>query len=96
MVEVVQAALADKGSDIMQTVADYWIEQGVEQGRIQNVQDNILDLIDVRFSGVNEALKGRVMAVSDPTLLRQLHLEAATAVSLAAFMETLVALTASE
>jgi hypothetical protein len=38
MVEVVQAALADKGGDIMQTVADYWIEQGVEQGIEQGIE----------------------------------------------------------
>jgi hypothetical protein len=74
----------------------YWIEQGIKQGRIQSSQDNILDLIDIRFSGGDEEMKTQVTAVSDLTILRQVYREAAAAVSLAAFMETLAALTATE
>ena len=38
----IQALLDDGGSEIMQTVADYWIEQGVEQGVEQGIhQGNI-------------------------------------------------------
>ena len=32
MVTIVQQLLAEEGNEIMQTAADYWIEQGVEQG----------------------------------------------------------------
>lgn len=42
IVTIVQQALADEGNEVMQTIADYWIEQGIEQGRIQNLQENIL------------------------------------------------------
>ena len=93
MIIIVQELLADKGSDIMQTVADYWIERGIEQGRIQNLHDNILDLIDIRFGAASEELVERISAVSDTDTLRQLLREAATAVSLTAFTEKLTALT---
>ena len=73
----------------MQTVADHWIEQG----RIQNLHDNILDLIDIRFGEVRIEIVERITAVSDIDILRQLHREAATAVSLTAFTEKLTALT---
>jgi hypothetical protein len=53
-------------------------------------------LIDIRLGGVNEELAERVTAVSEPTILRQLHREAATAVTLAVFVQKLAALTAAE
>lgn len=37
----IQALLDDGGSEIMQTVADYWIEQGVEQGIERGVEQGI-------------------------------------------------------
>jgi predicted transposase/invertase (TIGR01784 family) len=92
MVIIVQEVLANKGSDIMQTVADHWIEQG----RIQNLHDNILDLIDIRFGAVSEELAKRITAVSDPDTLRQLLREAATAVTMTAFTEKLAALIETE
>ena len=96
MITIVQAALADKESDIMQTVADHWIEQGIEQGQKRILHDIILELIDVRFGRPSEELAEQITAVSNITLLRQLHREAATAFTLAAFTQKLAALTKEE
>ncbi|MCA9997077.1 MAG: Rpn family recombination-promoting nuclease/putative transposase [Anaerolineales bacterium] len=101
MVQIVRLALADKGSGAMKTVADYWIEQGIErgieqgieQGRIENLQDNILDLIEIRLGQVDRQLMRKITAVSDLPTLRQLHREAATAPDLAAFTSRFVQLT---
>lgn len=108
MVNIVRHTLADKGSDIMKTVADYWIEQGIErglergleqgleQGRIENLQDNILDLIEIRFGQVNRQLTRRITAVSHLPTLRQLLREAATAPTLATFTDRFAQLTTNE
>lgn len=93
MLTIVREALADKGSDVMQTVADYWIEQGIEQGQVQILHDNILELIDIRFGGTSEAVTEQITAVANITILRQLHREAATAATLDAFTERLTAMT---
>lgn len=41
MVNTVQTLLEDGGNEIMQTVADYWIEQGIEQGVEQGIEQGI-------------------------------------------------------
>jgi len=93
-----------EGERVMTTIAQEYIqegiqlgiEQGIEQGRIQNLQDNILDLLEIRFGEVDEAVEVVVTAVTHPDILRQLLREAATAVSLAVFVEKLGALTTAE
>jgi hypothetical protein len=92
MVTIVQQTLTDEGNEIMQTVADYWIEQGIEQGRIQNLQENILDLLRIRFELTGEEVAERITAVTDPTILRQLHRRAATAETAVAFLDALTKL----
>lgn len=41
MVTIVQQTLADEGNEIMQTVANYWIEQGVEKGVEQGIKKGV-------------------------------------------------------
>ena len=81
----------------MATIAQEYIregfEQGIEQGRIQNLQDNILDLLDIRLGVVNDEVEEGVTAVTDAAILRQLHREAATAATIEAFMDKLALLT---
>ena len=113
MITIVQEVLADKGSDIMQTTADFWIEQGIErgieqgieqgiergieqgieQGRVKMLQEDVLDLLAIRFEVVAEETAEEITAVTNIPLLRQLHREAATAVTLTTFIDKLTALT---
>ncbi len=72
MVTAVQNVLADEGSEIMQTVADRWIEQGIEQG----LQEAILDILSVRFEIVPQEIEAEVTAVNDADQLRYLHRQA--------------------
>ena len=77
----------------MKTVADYWIEQGVEQGRVENLQDNILGLIEIRLGQVDRHLMRKITAVSHLLTLQQLPRKAATAPTLAAFTSRFAQLT---
>ena len=50
MVTIIQQVLAEEGNEIMQTVADYWIEQGIKQGEgeaIRRMARRLLALHDV-------------------------------------------------
>jgi flagellar biosynthesis/type III secretory pathway protein FliH len=68
------------------------LEQGLKQG-IENLQDSILDLLAIRLGEVNEEVAERLTAVTDMPRLRQLLREAATAVTMTAFVERLDELT---
>jgi predicted transposase/invertase (TIGR01784 family) len=82
VVIVVKQTLAEEGNDIMQTIAEYWVEQGVEQGveeGRQILQESILDVLQVRFDLADTEIRRRITAVSDLTILRQLMHHAALA-----------------
>ena len=93
-----------EGERVMATIAQEYIQeglqlglkQGLEQGRIETHQINVLDLLAIRFEGVDEEVEECITAVTDIPLLRQLHREAATAVSLTAFVEKLTELTKAD
>ncbi len=89
MVTIVQQTLANEGNEIMQTAADFWIEQGMEQGRIQVLQEDILELSKLRFGLMGAEITGRITAVSDLTILRQLHRLSATAETAEDFLSQL-------
>lgn len=93
MVETAQRTLTDKRSEMMQTVADQWIEQGFEQGRIQTLQEEILDLLNVRFGLTPSEMEEQVTTVTHIPTLRQLLRRAALADTLAGFTHTLNELT---
>ena len=72
------------------------IEQGIERGRIKMLQEAVLDLLLIRLGQVMPVVFKQITAVTDITILRQLHREAATAETMAAFTDTLEALTDTE
>ena len=72
------------------------IERGIERGRIKMLQEDVLDLLHIRLGQVMPAVGKRITAVTDITILRQLHREAATAETMASFMDKLAVLTDME
>lgn len=105
MATAVKSALADKGSELMQTIARQWIaegieqgieqgveqgvEQGLEQGRLQTLQEGILDLLQTRFGDVSKGITEQVMTLTDVKTLRLLLREAALTAGMADFSKTL-------
>ncbi len=90
-----------EGERVMATIAQEYIqegiqlgiEQGIEQGRINMLQEDVLDLLHIRFEQVGTAVREQITAVTSISILRQLHREAATADTMATFIEKLTALT---
>lgn len=77
-----------QGEKIMATLADMWIEEGIEKGIEQGakaLQDAILGTLEARFGMISSKLRSQITAVFDLNELRQLVEHAALAGSLAAF-----------
>lgn len=95
---IVQESLANEGNEIMQTLAEVWLErgreegleqgleQGLQEGRMRTLQDAVLDLVTIRFGPVAEEVEMKIRDVEDNATLQQLHRLAATAVSLDTFL----------
>jgi predicted transposase/invertase (TIGR01784 family) len=86
-----------EGERLMATIRQEYIQEGVQlglkQGRIETLQNNVLELLEIRFEEVSEEIEEQITAGTDTTILRQLLREAATAVSLPVFVEKLTELT---
>ncbi len=78
-----------QGEQTMTTIAQEFIQEGIEEGQIQTLQENILDLLNIRFGLASAEVTQQVTAVTDSDTLRQLHREAAMAPSVAVFLQTL-------
>jgi hypothetical protein len=65
------------------------LEQGLEQGRLANARESVLDALEVRFGQVPDAMKKRILSVSDPADCRLLLQAAIKAASVEAFEQRL-------
>jgi hypothetical protein len=66
----------------MQTVAERWVERGVEHGQVQSLQETILKLVEIRFGLVTEEMITAVNNLTNLDQLRQLRNLAITADSI--------------
>jgi hypothetical protein len=65
---------------------------GRQEGRLQTLREDILEVLEARFSAVPCAFRERVGALSDETALKQLHRQAVLTPSRDAFQRTLLGL----
>lgn len=85
LVKIVQGELTEEGNKMMQTIADLWIEEGREEGRIATLQETVLELLYIRFGTVPDEIEERVNETDHVSTLQQWRRLAATAVSLTEF-----------
>ena len=86
--------LSDEEKQIMQSMAEHYLQQGIEQGIEQGERrmsiESTLNVLTERFPNVEvNVLKSRLEAVGDLDRLKQLNLNAAIAKSFDAFQEAL-------
>jgi hypothetical protein len=79
--EAVDTAFPEIGRTLMTTLAERWMEQGVQQA----THDYILEVLETRFDHVPEDIAYQVKQVNDVSLLKRLHRQALTIDSLGAF-----------
>ena len=82
--------LSDQEVEIMQSMAEHYLQQGIEQGARQMSIENTLVTLTARFPNVDvNALKPTLEAVEDLNRLKQLNLTAAIAETFRDFREHL-------
>ena len=82
--------LSDEEKQIMQSMAEHYLQQGIEQGERRMSIESTLNVLTERFPNVDvNVLKSRLEAVEALDRLKQLNLNAAIAKSFDAFQEAL-------
>ena len=61
------------------------LEKGLEKGIIQDAQESIIDILDVRFGKITPSLASKIYGLRDSSLLRKLRKNAVTIESLGEF-----------
>lgn len=81
---------SDEEKQIMQSMAEHYLQQGIEQGERRMSIESTLNVLTERFPNVDvNVLKSRLEAVEDLDRLKQLNLNAAIAKSFDTFQQTL-------
>ena len=74
----------------MQTIAEYYVEKGIEQGARQTSIENTLAVLKARFPNTDvNTIRQRLEGITDINQLKQISLNASLAVSFHDFQETL-------
>jgi hypothetical protein len=73
----------------MATIAQQWIEQGIEQGIVQNARESVFDILQIRFGTIPSDVVETITALDDALRLKVLHKRAVTVQSLAEFEQVL-------
>jgi hypothetical protein len=89
LVQTVAETLRDRGDEIMPTIAEQWIAEGLEQGLQQATRENILDLLNLRFGVAPADIAEQLAEITDLAILRTLLRQAVTTVNLSAFEQFL-------
>lgn len=84
--------LTKQEADLMQTLAEQYLQQGIEQGARQTSIESTLTILTKRFPGADiPVVKSRLEAIEDLNQLKQVNLTASIATSFRAFREQLEA-----
>ena len=76
----------------MQTLAEQYLQQGIEEGARQTSIESTLTILTKRFPGADiPAVKSRLEAIENLNRLKQVNLTASIATSFRAFREQLEA-----
>ncbi len=87
--KAVKAALAEPEETIMATVAETWVQEGLQQGLEKATRESILEILEIRFGSLPEKVSALLNRVKDLDRLKQLHREALQVDSLEAFNQGL-------
>ena len=73
----------------MPTLAEKWVEEGLQQGQVRAAREAVIDALEARFGEVPAEVVDRVQGVEDLAKLKVLLRQAVRAESLEAFRRAL-------
>ena len=74
--------LSDEEKQLMQSMAEHYLQQGIEQGETRTKQEDILKLLHIRFPNVPEPLVQKIRTLNNRNQLEELFEKAATSQTL--------------
>ncbi|MBF0474490.1 MAG: Rpn family recombination-promoting nuclease/putative transposase [Deltaproteobacteria bacterium] len=87
---LVKEAFTKKGGDLMGTIAEEWLQEGEQRGRLSYAREDLIDILDERFGLVPESVKDRITSMIDLTVLKRLLRKAAIMNSIDEFQNLLI------
>ena len=79
-------------TSIEQLAIQEGLQQGIEQGILQKAQEDILEVLSIRFGEISQRLSETINNLTDATVLKSLHRQAITVESLTKFEQILESL----
>ena len=86
---VVTKIFEDKGEHIMPTLAEQWTQQGIQQGKLQNVRESVIENLEARFNVVPRSVVKGIDEIEELSLLKILHKKSVVVGSLEQFKEVM-------
>jgi len=69
----------------MATLAETWVQEGLQQGLEKATREGILEILEIRFGELPQEVVASLNGVKDPGRLKQLHRKALQVDSVTAF-----------
>ena len=71
------------------SIVQEWINEGLKKGKVETLQDAILEVLKERFGGVKNGIGSKLSAIDDPAVLHSLHKKSVKVESLEEFARLL-------
>jgi len=76
-------------SEIMNSIADLWIEEGKKEGAIEEARVSVIDVLKLKYANISNSITSMLQDIKDHNALRTLHREAVLAKNISEFQTRL-------
>jgi len=89
LIDALKELRMDEGGDLMATLAQQWIKEGIEKGMLEDAREMLQEAISSKFGFVPEDIVSQIHGFKDRALLRKLLREAVVFSDLNGFKKAL-------
>ncbi len=68
----------EKGGSVMATIAEKFINEGIQQGLVLKAKEDVVEALELRFGTLPESIKNKLNGINDPDKLKALLRKAIT------------------
>jgi len=83
----------EKGEQVMNSIADLWIEEGKKEGKIEGAieeaRTSVIDVLKLKYANISQSITTILQNIQDHNALRTLHREAVLAKNISEFQTRL-------
>jgi hypothetical protein len=89
-------AFGEKGGNVMNTVGNIWIEQGIKEGLIKKAREMVLEATKIKYNNASQPLTSILQSIKDEEMLNNLHREVFLCNNISEFQHKLEKIRAAE